>query len=313
MFPLVANVLFTWITLAKLFIDYPIKGYSGTQITQLVVTLLFTLTASIDASHELIHRPQWGFKVLGFINMAVFQFTVYPIEHLYLHHKYVGTEKDPITSPKNQSLYMYTIKAFYSAHKFVFNYNIKYFAVCILTNLFYVGLLFFFSFREYNDIEQACWKTAFFVGVGLGSFSFLEIVEYIEHYGLVYREDIDKKEVNEISSWNSEENILQNWIIFRFQRHSDHHMNAYKVFTTLELTDKMPRFPFPFMHGALLALFTHLWYYIMNPFVDEVIEKKEVTKTHRTITKWVSEILPLMIFVKALYDACVVYTLRSVA
>lgn len=151
-FPLIANILFTWVTLAKVFIDYPIKDYSRTQISQLVVTLLFTVPASIDASHELIHRPQWGFKILGFLNMALFQFTVYPIEHIYLHHKCVGTSKDPITSPKNQNFYTYTLKAFFSAHKFVFNYNIKYFAICLLTNWFYIGLLFFFAFKEYNDI-----------------------------------------------------------------------------------------------------------------------------------------------------------------
>ncbi len=83
--------------------------------------------------------------------MALFQFTVYPTEHLYLHHKYVGTDKDPITSPKNQTLYMYTIKAFFSAHKFVFNYNIKAFAVCMLTNWLYLGILFFHAFRELGD------------------------------------------------------------------------------------------------------------------------------------------------------------------
>jgi hypothetical protein len=37
---------------------------------------------------------------------------------------------------------------------------------------------------------------AFFVAVGLGGFFFLELVEYIEHYGLIYREDVDKKEIN---------------------------------------------------------------------------------------------------------------------
>lgn len=104
---------------------------------------------------------------------------------------------------------------------------------------------------------------------------------------MVYREDVDKKEINEISSWNSEENILYNWIIFRFQRHSDHHMNAYKIFTTLELTDKMPRFPFNFFEGGLISLFPPLWYYIMNPYVDEVMEKKPIPKTHRTIVKFI--------------------------
>lgn len=78
-FPLVANVLFTWITIAIIFIDYPVKGYTTQQQIQFFLTLLLLVPGSIDASHELIHRPQWPFKVLGFVNMALFQFTVYPI------------------------------------------------------------------------------------------------------------------------------------------------------------------------------------------------------------------------------------------
>lgn len=146
-FPLVANILFTWITMGIIFIDYPVKEYTTQQRIQLYSTLLLLVPASIDASHELIHRPQWPFKILGFINMSLFQFTVYPIEHLYLHHKYVGTDKDPITSPKNQNLYTYTIKAYFSAHKFVFSYNKLYFAICMLTNWLYLGLVFVCAFK----------------------------------------------------------------------------------------------------------------------------------------------------------------------
>lgn len=51
MFPLVAQILFTWVTVAKLFIDYPIREYSGIQTFAAVITLLFMLPASIDASH----------------------------------------------------------------------------------------------------------------------------------------------------------------------------------------------------------------------------------------------------------------------
>ena len=86
MFPLVAHIILTWITVIKVFIDYPFKEYNDTQDFQAFMTLLYLLPASIDASHELIHRPQMGFKIFGFLNMALFQFTVYPYEHLYMHH-----------------------------------------------------------------------------------------------------------------------------------------------------------------------------------------------------------------------------------
>ncbi len=57
-------------------------------------------------------------------------------------------------------------------------------------------------------------------------------------------------------------------------------MNAYKMYTTLDLTKKMPKFPFSFLDGAMLSLFPKIWYHIMNPLVDEVIEGKAVPKEH---------------------------------
>ena len=73
----------------------------------------------------------------------------------------------------------------------------------MLTNLCYLGTMFYFAFQEYQDIEKAVYKVGFFMIAGINGFFFLETIEYIEHYGLIYRQDVDKKEVNEISSWNA--------------------------------------------------------------------------------------------------------------
>jgi alkane 1-monooxygenase len=300
-FPLVVHVLFTWTTIAYLFVTYPFKDFTWIQCWQLYVTLLFIVPASIDAAHELIHRPQMGFKAVGFVNMALFQFSVYPYEHLYLHHKFVGTDKDPITSPKNQNFYVYTIRAFVHAHKFVFSKNKKMFALCMGTNWLYLGVMFVHALSEHGNWQQALWKVGVFVGIGLGAFAFLEVIEYIEHYGLVYRSDKDEEGVAEVCSWNADENMLNNWLIFRFQRHSDHHMNAYKIFTTLELTEKMPKFPFNFLEGAFIAIIPPLWYHIMNPYVDEVLEGKPVNKSHRKLTKYVKESVYLLLVANSLY------------
>ena len=113
------------------------------------------------------------------MNLAIFQFTVYPIQHLYLHHKQVGTDKDPITSPKNQNFYIYIIKAYFSAHKFVFNYSKLAFFVCMLTNWIYLLGLFYFAYRESYNVEVALAKVGFFILVGLVGFIFMEAIEYI--------------------------------------------------------------------------------------------------------------------------------------
>lgn len=76
-----------------------------------------------------------------------------------------------------------------------------------------------------------------------------------------------------------------NWFVFRFQRHSDHHMYAYKIYPTLDITTPMPLFPFDFVTGVILSQIPPLWYAIMNPLVDEVIENKKASTEHHKFVK----------------------------
>ena len=146
-FPMVSHILLTWTTLAYVFVTYPFKDYTQIQCVQAFLALVYTVPGSLDAAHELIHRPQWAFRALGFANMAVFQFSVYPIEHIYLHHKHVGSQKDPITSPVNQNFYRYLFNAYFSAHKFVFNWSKKAFSVCLAANWFFLGGMILYAFN----------------------------------------------------------------------------------------------------------------------------------------------------------------------
>ncbi len=111
--------------------------------------------------------------------MAVFIFTAYPIEHIFCHHKNVGSKDDFITAQKNDNIYAYTLRVFYVGYKFNYDYSKKIFWTCILTNLLYLGGLFFIAFRDLGDEELALRKVGYFVLIGLGGFAFLELVEYI--------------------------------------------------------------------------------------------------------------------------------------
>lgn len=168
--------------------------------------------------------------------MTVFFFNVYPFEHVYVHHKFVGTDKDPITSKKNYPVLFYIVRAFYAAHKFVFQFSKSIFFGCLSLIAAYLAIIYYSGLSQYGSHELALDKLHFFVVMGISGFIALELIEYSEHYGLIYREDVDKKAINELSSWNTDKNMIHDWLIFRFQKHSDHHMNAYKYFTTLEYT-----------------------------------------------------------------------------
>ena len=109
-----------------------------------------------------------------------------------MHHKKVGTPEDPITSPKNKSLYRYYINALVSCYKFNFNYSKKIFAFNVGSTILYNILLVFFAIKEGNGLKKAL----FFSALSYVTLFIMEAVEYIEHYGLVYRADEKAKRVN---------------------------------------------------------------------------------------------------------------------
>jgi alkane 1-monooxygenase len=65
---------------------------------------------------------------------------------------------------------------------------------------------------------------AYFVGQSLVAVSLLEVVNYIEHYGLLRKQTAAGRyePVNVTHSWNSS-NLLTNLYLFNLQRHSHHH------------------------------------------------------------------------------------------
>lgn len=91
--PLIASCLSTPIILYVLWRNY--DQLVGDSVLELIPTLFvfgFAISGSIDASHELLHRTESFCKFFSYLNLFFLQFTIYPTEHLYLHHKKVGTK-----------------------------------------------------------------------------------------------------------------------------------------------------------------------------------------------------------------------------
>jgi len=82
---------------------------------------------------------------------------------------------------------------------------------------------------------------------------FLEAINYIEHYGLRRKKDENGiyEPVNIKHSWNAPHRYT-NYLIFKLQRHSDHHANAYKPYQILNTYADSPTL----LGGYTLALIT---------------------------------------------------------
>jgi alkane 1-monooxygenase len=119
-------------------------------------------------------------------------------------------------------------------------------------------------------------KAALFAALsGFLSILMLETVNYIEHYGLQRKKDAEGiyEAPNIMHSWNAP-HAITNLILFKLQRHSDHHENAYKPYQILLTLPESPVLPFGYSCSIVLALFPSQWFYITNP-VAEAANKNE--------------------------------------
>jgi len=110
----------------------------------------------------------------------------------------------------------------------------------------------------------------YIIAQSLIAISLLEIVNYVEHYGLLRKKTApDKYEpVRPWHSWNSS-NWLTNRFLFNLQRHSDHHYRPGRRYQLLRHYDESPQLPTGYAGMILLAIIPALWRKIMDPRVRE--------------------------------------------
>ena len=96
------------------------------------------------------------------------------------------------------------------------------------------------------------------------AFVLLEIINYVEHYGLLRRRVDGRYEpVREEHSWNADF-AVSNWVLFNLQLHSDHHAHMNKPFEQLRTVPDAPQLPAGYPTMVLLALLPPLWFAVMD-------------------------------------------------
>ena len=112
---------------------------------------------------------------------------------------------------------------------------------------------------------------AYLVLQSIVAFSLLEVVNYVEHYGLVRKEIHDGtfEPVTFLHSWNSS-NWLTNRFLFNLQRHSDHHYKPERRYQILRHFDESPQLPTGYAGMLLLAFVPPLWRMVMDHRVSDL-------------------------------------------
>lgn len=247
------------------------------------IFVLMTFQAiSNNYAHELMHKVNKIENIVSALLLVKNYYIHWFIEHNYGHHKHVGTPLDPASAVKGETVYEFMPKSFigqiYSSleieKKFVEESKRS-----SLSNRIYWSYItyFLYAFTFYKIFGFKVMATS--IMVGLGGPIYLEIINYLEHYGL-RREKLQNGEYENVTvhhSWNTPHRIT-NYLLFKLQRHSDHHANALKPYQTLCSYDESPNLPSGYAFCVLLAMFPSKWFEIIDPLVDEYSKNKKISE-----------------------------------
>jgi len=234
-----------------------------------------TGTVGINYSHELMHQKNKVERWLADLLLAMVLYSHFRSEHLLVHHRYVATPRDPVTARMGESFYRFYPRvlkqSFFSA------WNAEK-AMLARKNLPVTD--FSNPYWKYGALQLAFLVLAFVVGgwVGVGLFLIqagtaiwqLELINYIEHYGLTRKHLGEGKyeHVQPHHSWNSAQKV-SNWLLINLQRHSDHHYKPDRRFPVLQTYSAAdaPQLPHGYPVMSIAAMWPTIWRRIMNPRV----------------------------------------------
>ncbi|WP_187431934.1 Alkane 1-monooxygenase 2 [Roseobacter fucihabitans] len=238
---------------------------------------VITGTVGINYSHELMHQKNRAERRMADLLLAMVLYSHFRSEHLLVHHRHVATPRDAVTARYNEGFHRFyprvlkqSLRSAFEAEKAMLHRRGK--AWHDPSNPFFrywalQALMLFFAFL------LAGW-----VGIGLfliqaGTAVWqLELVNYIEHYGLTRKHLGNGKyeHVKPHHSWNSDHR-MSNWLLINLQRHSDHHYKPDRRFPVLQTYSSAdaPQLPFGYPVMTMLAMMPPLWCRIMNPKVQQ--------------------------------------------
>lgn len=244
-------------------------------------TSLVTGGIGITVAHELGHKKSALERFYSKVLLMTVCYMHFYIEHNRGHHVSVATPDDPATARRNESAYAFWVRSVFKgyAHAWRLEYerlekkgkpflglSNEMISFSMLPVLFCAILTFAFSWME----NRITWEVPlFFFTQSVLAFSLLELVNYVEHYGITRKELSPGKyeKVNPRHSWNAS-HILSNFFLFQLQRHSDHHLTAHKRYQVLNHYDESPQLPFGYPTMIILALLPPLWFRMMNERLD---------------------------------------------
>jgi alkane 1-monooxygenase len=251
-----------------------VRGHlSAWELAALVATAGVTNGVGINTAHELGHKTGALERWLAKVALAPVAYGHFFVEHNKGHHKNVATPEDPASSRMGETFWAFlprtVIGSLRSAWKIererlarqgrgvwsIRNENLQSWAMTVALFAALTAWL-------------GPWALVFLVVQAVLGFSLLEVVNYLEHYGLVRRKLADGRyeRCQPRHSWNSN-HVVTNLFLYQLQRHSDHHANPTRRYQALRHFEDSPQLPSGYAALIIVAYFPPLWFKLMDPKV----------------------------------------------
>ncbi len=232
-------------------------------------------TIGINYSHELMHQKSRSERWMGDLLLAMVLYSHFRSEHLLVHHRHVGTPRDPVTARYNEGF-----------HRFYPRVLLQ----CLISAFRAERDRLTRKDRPWTDSSNPFWRywalqggmlilaaliggwpglALFLLQAGVAIWQ-LELVNYVEHYGLT-RKHLGEGKYEHVlprHSWNASQKA-SNWLLINLQRHSDHHYKPNRRFPLLQnhAQEDAPQLPYGYPLMTITAMIPPLWRRVMNPRV----------------------------------------------
>ena len=252
-------------------------GYSPLEFLGMSFSIgLIGAGGGINVAHELMHRRGKAERAVAEIMLTSVSYTHFCVEHVLGHHRRVATPEDPASADLGDQAYVFAFKSMFGGVISAWELEgarvqrrdagFMHLGDRRVRHPLMIATAYGIAFAMAGSIG-----VLFFAAQSLTAVFLLEVINYVEHYGL-RRKPTSKGNYERVQphhSWNACQRIT-NWFLYNLQRHSDHHYLARRPYWQLRHYEDVPQLPFGYATAIVVALIPPLWWRIMDPRVEAI-------------------------------------------
>src|ERR1700678_3650517 len=236
----------------------------------LALTVAMVSGIAINTAHELGHKRAALERWLSRVALAQSGYGHFFIEHNRGHHVRVATPEDPASARLGESFYAFLPRTVAGSLRSAWELEAVRLrrlgrgAWSVRNDILGAWAMTVVLFAALTAVFGVVVAPYLLIQSVLG-FSLLEVVNYLEHYGLL-RQKVEAgryERTRAEHSWKSN-SVASNVLLYPLQRHSDHHANPIRRYQALRHVDDAPQLPTGYAGMIVLAVVPPLWRRVMD-------------------------------------------------